>query len=73
VAELKMLRHMERGIREKTKEIDRALDQTGKKPNLIQKKMINRLAHKQGQVTEMTQKMREALLKQQQQQQRPGR
>jgi hypothetical protein len=71
VAELKMLRHMERGVREKTSEIDQALKQTGKQPNLIQKKMINRLAHKQGQVTEMTEKMREALLKQQQQQGAP--
>ena len=66
-----MLRKMEGSIHEKTAEVHRALKQTGKKPNLIQKKMINRLAHRQGRVIEMTEKMRQGLLDQQRQRQ-PG-
>jgi hypothetical protein len=72
VAELKMLRRMEGDIHEKTKEIDRAVDQSGGTPNFIQKKMINRLAHRQGRVTEMTEKMREGLMQQQSPGGQPG-
>jgi hypothetical protein len=59
-----MLRRMEGDIHEKTKEVDRAVEQSGGTPNFIQKKMINRLAHRQGRVTEMTEKMREGLSQQ---------
>jgi hypothetical protein len=61
VAELKLLREIECDIYEKTGEIHRAIKQTGGKPNFIQKKMINRLAHMQVRLTEMTRKLRESL------------
>jgi hypothetical protein len=61
VAELKLLREMESEIREKTGELDRAVRAAGGKPNFMQKKMMNRLAHKQGEVSTMTEKVRESL------------
>lgn len=61
VAELRLLRQIESEIREKTGELDRAVKAAGGKPNFMQKKMINRLAHKQGELTEMADRMRESL------------
>jgi hypothetical protein len=61
VAELKLLHQVESEIREKTGELDRAVKAAGGQPNFMQKKMINRLAHKQGELTEMTGRVRESL------------
>lgn len=61
VAELKLLRQIEGDIHEMTKEIHRAVAAADGKPTFIQKKMINRLAHKQAKLTEMTRRLRESL------------
>jgi hypothetical protein len=61
VAELRLLRQLESDIHGKTRDIHRSVQASGGKPNLIQKKMINRLAHRQAKLTEMTRKLRESL------------
>jgi len=60
LAELKLLRDMENGIHKKTKELNDAIKKSGS-PNFVQKKMINRLAHRQARLTEMTRKLREVM------------
>ncbi len=59
VAELRLLRRLEADIHEKTKAIHDALK--GRGPNFFQKKMINRLAHKQARLTDITKRLRESL------------
>ena len=60
-AELRLLRKLEADVHEKTKEIHRAVEKNGGVPNFFQKKMIARLAHRQARLSEMAEKLREAL------------
>ncbi|MFH1423110.1 MAG: hypothetical protein ABIH42_10415 [Planctomycetota bacterium] len=62
-----MLRKMERDIFEQTRDINSAIEQSGISPNFIQKKILNRVAHRQATVLEITEKMRQALIEQLQQ------